>query len=60
MSQLNSHHLPDQDTIVAQATAPGRGSVGIVRISGPRAQFYWYNVIKNASDTKICTSFAFL
>ena len=26
-----------QDTIVAQATAPGRGGVGIVRISGPKA-----------------------
>ncbi|TPE55241.1 tRNA uridine-5-carboxymethylaminomethyl(34) synthesis GTPase MnmE [Maribrevibacterium harenarium] len=25
----------DQDTIVAQATAPGRGGVGIVRVSGP-------------------------
>lgn len=27
----------DLDTIVAQATAPGRGGVGIVRISGPLA-----------------------
>ena len=27
-----------QDTIVAQATAPGRGSVGIIRVSGPLAQ----------------------
>ncbi|MBU2978437.1 tRNA uridine-5-carboxymethylaminomethyl(34) synthesis GTPase MnmE [Alteromonas sp. C1M14] len=26
-----------QDTIVAQATAPGRGGVGIVRVSGPEA-----------------------
>ncbi|MEG3765807.1 tRNA uridine-5-carboxymethylaminomethyl(34) synthesis GTPase MnmE [Alteromonas sp. 14N.309.X.WAT.G.H12] len=26
-----------QDTIVAQATAPGRGGVGIVRVSGPKA-----------------------
>ena len=26
------------DTIVAQATAPGRGSVGIVRVSGPLAK----------------------
>ncbi len=26
------------DTIVAQATAPGRGGVGIVRISGPQAE----------------------
>lgn len=27
-----------QDTIVAQATPPGRGGVGIVRLSGPKAQ----------------------
>ena len=26
------------DTIVAQATAPGRGGVGIVRVSGPDAE----------------------
>ncbi|PQJ83178.1 MULTISPECIES: tRNA uridine-5-carboxymethylaminomethyl(34) synthesis GTPase MnmE [Aliivibrio] len=26
------------DTIVAQATAPGRGGVGIIRVSGPKAQ----------------------
>lgn len=26
------------DTIVAQATAPGRGGVGILRVSGPQAQ----------------------
>ncbi len=28
-------HSIDQDTIVAQATPPGRGGVGIVRLSGP-------------------------
>ena len=28
---------PTQDTIAAQATAPGRGGVGIVRVSGPLA-----------------------
>ncbi|GAK87191.1 GTPase and tRNA-U34 5-formylation enzyme TrmE [Vibrio ponticus] len=26
------------DTIVAQATAPGRGGVGIIRVSGPLAE----------------------
>ena len=30
--------MTHQDTIVAQATAPGRGSVGIVRVSGPKAR----------------------
>ena len=29
---------PAQDTIAAIATAPGAGGVGIVRLSGPRAQ----------------------
>ena len=29
--------LIDQDTIVAQATAPGRGGVGIVRLSGAKS-----------------------
>ena len=30
--------LPANDTIAAIATAPGRGGVGIVRLSGPRAR----------------------
>lgn len=30
--------LSPQDTIVAIATAPGRGGVGVVRLSGPRAR----------------------
>ncbi|GAB3487121.1 tRNA uridine-5-carboxymethylaminomethyl(34) synthesis GTPase MnmE [Marinomonas epiphytica] len=30
-------HLTDQDTIAAQATAPGRGGVGIIRLSGPKS-----------------------
>ncbi|TDO97423.1 tRNA uridine-5-carboxymethylaminomethyl(34) synthesis GTPase MnmE [Marinomonas balearica] len=29
--------LMDQDTIAAQATAPGRGGVGIIRLSGPKS-----------------------
>ncbi len=29
--------LTSQDTIAAQATAPGRGGVGIIRVSGPKA-----------------------
>ncbi|WP_099035544.1 tRNA uridine-5-carboxymethylaminomethyl(34) synthesis GTPase MnmE [Lacimicrobium alkaliphilum] len=29
--------MPQQQTIVAQATAPGRGGVGIIRVSGTRA-----------------------
>jgi tRNA modification GTPase len=30
--------LIDQDTIAAQATPPGRGGVGIIRVSGKQAQ----------------------
>lgn len=30
--------MPDQDTIAAIATAPGRGGIGIIRLSGPRAR----------------------
>ena len=30
--------LTKQTTIAAQATAPGRGGVGIVRVSGPEAK----------------------
>ena len=29
---------PVNDTIVAQATAPGKGGVGIIRVSGPKAK----------------------
>lgn len=29
----------DQDTIVAQATAPGRSGVGVIRVSGDKAQY---------------------
>ena len=37
-SQASQHQeTVAQETIVAQATAPGRGSVGIVRVSGPKA-----------------------
>lgn len=34
---MTSDVLPQQDTIVAVATAPGRGAVAIVRLSGPDA-----------------------
>jgi tRNA modification GTPase len=32
-----THHLSDHDTIAAIATPPGRGAIGIVRLSGPEA-----------------------
>ena len=36
----------DQDTIVAPATPPGRGGIGIVRISGPLSQTIANSIIK--------------
>ncbi|RMH47618.1 MAG: tRNA uridine-5-carboxymethylaminomethyl(34) synthesis GTPase MnmE [Gammaproteobacteria bacterium] len=35
---MNSGNPPDTDTIAAIATPPGRGGVGIVRVSGPLAR----------------------
>jgi tRNA modification GTPase len=34
---LNGEHGGDRETIVAISTPPGRGGIGIVRLSGPRA-----------------------
>ncbi len=39
-------HPYPQETIAAQATAPGRGSVGIVRVSGPLAKTIAETLIK--------------
>lgn len=36
---MNDASLPDSETIAAIATAPGRGGVGIIRLSGSRARF---------------------
>ena len=35
---LKRHIMSHNDTIVAQATPPGRGGVGILRISGLKAR----------------------
>ena len=34
---MNNAEIQSTDTIVAQATPPGRGGVGILRVSGPQA-----------------------
>lgn len=39
-------HSLNTDTIVAIATAPGRGGVGIVRISGPRCKEFAAKILK--------------
>ncbi len=38
MTALSSNKLSGKTTIAAQATAPGRGGVGIIRVSGPEAK----------------------
>ena len=43
MSDFSSIH---QDTIAAQATAPGRGGVGIIRVSGPDALAIGKDILK--------------
>ncbi|WP_448215090.1 tRNA uridine-5-carboxymethylaminomethyl(34) synthesis GTPase MnmE [Endozoicomonas sp. 2B-B] len=43
MSDLSALH---KDTIAAQATAPGRGGVGIIRVSGPEALWVAREVLK--------------
>lgn len=47
--------LSNADTIVAQATAPGRGSVGIVRVSGPLVPAVEELVIKKCLVTRQAT-----
>jgi tRNA modification GTPase len=42
-----------QDTIVAQATAPGRGAVAIVRISGPDATQILQTIWRPVSETPL-------
>ena len=41
-----------QDTIVAQATAPGQGGVGIVRVSGPLASTVAEHVLGKVPKTR--------
>lgn len=46
--------LTSPDTIAAIATAPGRGSVGIIRISGPQA----YSLSKTITQQKLKSRYA--
>ena len=34
-----------KETIVAQATAPGRGGIGILRVSGPKASLKLHEAV---------------
>ncbi|GAA5193859.1 tRNA uridine-5-carboxymethylaminomethyl(34) synthesis GTPase MnmE [Ferrimonas gelatinilytica] len=47
------------DTIVAQATAPGRGGVGIVRVSGKRAEQVAHALLGRVPKTRYAEYLAF-
>lgn len=44
----SNFHPTSNDTIVAQATAPGRGSVGIIRVSGPLSRDVAYALLSES------------
>jgi len=50
----------NQDTIVAQATAPGQGGVGIVRVSGPLAESVAQAVLQRIPKTRYAEYLPFL
>ena len=43
--------MPTSDTIVALATPPGRGGIGVIRLSGPDALSLTRRLVKNADFT---------
>ena len=48
------------DTIVAIATAPGRGAIGVIRISGPAAQAVMLAVCGRSLTPRVATHLSFL
>ena len=48
-------HIITTDTITAQATAPGRGGVGIVRVSGPYAKAIAEVLVPTALTPRLAT-----
>lgn len=50
--------LSDSDTIVAIATAPGRGGVGVIRISGPKTQQISEAMVSRTSKTPLKPRYA--
>jgi tRNA modification GTPase len=43
------------DTIVAVATPPGRGAIGVVRLSGPKALFITSQIVRRAGAPRVAT-----
>lgn len=52
--------MPAEDTIVAIATAPGRGAVGIVRVSGPDVARHAQAVLGRLPTPRVATYASFL
>jgi tRNA modification GTPase len=48
MASDNTDNAFDADTIAALATPPGRGGVGIIRVSGPLSQAIAYHIVKKS------------
>nr|WP_168710977.1 tRNA uridine-5-carboxymethylaminomethyl(34) synthesis GTPase MnmE [Ningiella ruwaisensis] len=48
-----------QDTIVAQASAPGRASVGIVRVSGPKVKVVAEKILKQCPQPRVASYLPF-
>jgi len=47
-----TNQLSNKETIAAQATAPGRGGVGIIRVSGPQAEYVANAVLGKLPKTR--------
>ncbi len=47
--------FPAHETIVAQATAPGRGGVGIIRVSGPKAKDVCQTIVHSTLTPRLAT-----
>lgn len=52
--------LSNTETIAAVATAPGKGGVGIVRVSGPKSHEIAENILKKLPDIRIAEYLPFL
>jgi tRNA modification GTPase len=47
--------VADSDTIAAIATPPGRGGIGVVRVSGPKARVIALAVLKRLPAPRVAT-----
>jgi len=56
---MPDHNPMTTDTIVAQATAPGRGGVGIIRVSGPLATTVASQIVKHELQPRMATYTSF-